>query len=194
MYEYLKGSIEDISPDKVVLGVNGIGYDINISHSTFEGLKDKKEAKIFVWLHVKEDDMTLYGFSEKNERTLFLLLNTVNGISAASSRAILSQLSPSNLISAILNSDVVTIKSLKGVGEKKAQKIVIELKDKVAKLDFSDMLPGTLQSPNRGEALAALLALGYNRPVASKAVEKVISENGSDLSVEDIIKQALKLV
>ncbi len=191
MIDYITGQIVEINPTYVVVETAGIGYFINISLFTFEQIKDKKEVKLFVHQIIREDSFTLYGFETRDERDIFRLLISVSGIGAATARLMLSSLSPDEIRRAIVQADVQLIKSVKGIGLKTAQRIIVDLKDKV---DIKQKDTVVLESnTNRDEAMEALVVLGFNRKAVEKAVNKVLKDN-PQASVEFIIKQAIKIL
>ncbi len=195
MYEFIEGSVEHANPAFVVINVGGIGYHLFISINTFEQIKTLKHVRMLTHLAIKEDAHSIYGFFDEQERQLFRHLILVNGVGTNTARMILSGQTPASIISAISTGNIAMLKSVKGVGPKTAQRIVIELQDKVMKLST----PGELASfpghagKQADEALLALLALGFPRSTAEKVIQK-ISGHSPSLSVEDIIKQALKLL
>ncbi len=195
MYEFIEGSIEHVNPAFVIINNNGIGYHILTSINTYEKIKSLKQVRILVHQAIKEDAHTLYGFAESLERDLFRLLITVNGVGTNTARMILSGQSLPGIVSAISNGNLNMLKSVKGVGPKTAQRIIIELQDKVVRLtspDVNDYM-GNATGKAFEEALAALLALGFPRVPTEKVLAK-IHEHNEVHTVEDIIKQALKLL
>lgn len=195
MYEFIEGKVEHANPAFVVLNVNGIGYHLFISINTFEQIKTLKQIRLLTHLAIKEDAHSLYGFFDEQERQLFRQLILVNGVGTNTARLILSGQTPAAIISAISTGNIAMLKSVKGVGPKTAQRIIIELQDKVMKLSTPGELsqfPGQSGKQNE-EALLALLALGFQRAAAEKVIQKISSHNPS-LTVEDMIKQALKLL
>ncbi len=198
MYEYLEGKIAEANPAYTVLEVNGVGYLLNTSLFTYSHLQDKSGAKVFTHLVVREDDQQLFGFSTKQERMLFRSLISVSGVGANTARLILSGYSPDEIITAITTENVKLLQSIKGIGAKSAQRIVIDLKDKLAKEDYITEEKYT-QSHNTliNDALTALTSLGFNRKQAEKALDKAFTghkDTGSALSVEGLIREALKLL
>ncbi len=189
MIEYLSGTIAEINPTYVVVDVSGVGYFLNISLFTFEQIKDKKEVKIFVHQIIREDSFTLYGFADKDEREIFRLLISVSGIGAATARLMLSSLKPDEIRTAIVTGDVQLIKSVKGIGLKTAQRIIVDIKDKVDSKSRDTLIVGS--ESNRNEAIDALVVLGFSRKAVEKAVHKVLSAN-PQASVEYIIKESFK--
>lgn len=195
MYEFIEGSVEQVNPAFVVVNNGGIGYHILISINTFEQIKHLKQLRLFVHLAIKEDAHTLFGFFEDSERELFRLLITVNGVGTNTARMILSGQSIASILSAISNGNLALLKAVKGVGPKTAQRIIIELQDKMGRFMASDKYELNGKPVNRvyDEALQALQALGFARNVSEKVISK-IQEHDPNLSIEDIIKQALKLL
>jgi Holliday junction DNA helicase RuvA len=191
MIAHLQGRLVEKTPTDVVIDCNGVGYQVNISLHTFSLLPDSENIKLYTFLQVKEDAHTLFGFAEKAERELFKLLLSVSGVGAGTARTILSSLDPKNIIHSIGSGDVGTIQSIKGIGAKTAQRVILDLKDKVLKLYDLEEVSGAGYNTNRDEALSALEVLGFNKKLAEKAIEKIVKENPS-ATVETIIKQALK--
>lgn len=196
MFDFFEGLVAEINPAYVVINCNGVGYQLHISIFTYEQLKDKQKTKIFAHLSVKEDSHTLFGFSTENERNLFKLLITVNGVGPSTARMVLSSFSPDDITSAIISGNVSLLKSVKGVGPKTAQRIVIDLQDKMGKVSLQTgggmKQSGSYQSFE--EALKALQALGFARNQAEKALLSVTNNNTVTLSIEDMIKKSLKIL
>ncbi|CAM3732458.1 Holliday junction branch migration protein RuvA [Flavobacterium gelidilacus] len=191
MITHIQGKLVEKTPTEVVIDCNGVGYHINISLHTFSLLPDSENLKLYTFLQVKEDSHSLYGFIEKQERELFKLLISVSGIGANIARTMLSSLSPTNIIQAIASNDVATIQSIKGIGAKTAQRVILDLKDKVLKTYSLDEVSTSNYNTNKEEALSALEVLGFIRKNAEKVIDKIINEN-PNATVENIIKQALK--
>jgi Holliday junction DNA helicase RuvA len=191
MITHIQGRLVEKSPTNVVIDCAGVGYDINISLHTYSLLPERENIMLFTYLHIKEDGHTLFGFVEKSEREIFKLLISVSGIGTGIARTMLSSLSPKQIIEAIASSDVATIQSAKGIGAKTAQRVILDLKEKVLKVYDLDEISTLTDNTNKSEALSALEVLGFNRKLAEKAVEKVLKDTPS-ASVENIIKQALK--
>lgn len=193
MLEYISGNIVEINPTYVVIDNNGLGYFINISLNAFTALQNEPKAKIFVYEVIREDAHTLFGFINKHERELFLLLISVSGVGANTARMILSSLNPAELEQVIATENVNSLKSVKGIGGKTAQRIIVDLKDKI-KAPSNSLL---VQNPNTNqayqEALAALVMLGFSQQLSQKALTKLFSEQ-TNLTVEDAIKKALKMM
>jgi Holliday junction DNA helicase RuvA len=191
MIAHLQGRLVEKTPTDVVIDCNGVGYQVHISLHTFSLLPDSESIKLYTFLQVKEDAHTLFGFVEKAERELFKLLLSVSGVGASTARTMLSSLDPKQIIHSIGTGDLVTIQSIKGIGAKTAQRVILDLKDKVLKLYDLDEVSVAGYNTNREEALSALEVLGFNKKLAEKAIEKIVKEN-QGASVETIIKQALK--
>jgi len=191
MIHHLKGKLVEKNPTYVIVECGGVGYFVNISLHTFSSLTDSELITIYTHLQVKEDSHTLFGFSEKSERAIFRLLLSVSGIGASTARTMLSSLSPAQTRDAIANGDVATIQSVKGIGAKTAQRVILDLRDKVLKVYDIDEVSHNSNNTNKEEALSALEVLGFPRRQAEKAVDKVLLQD-PDLSVENIIKLALK--
>ena len=192
MITQLQGKLVEKNPTHVVIDCHGVGYFVNISLHTYSALPEGEAIKLYTYLQIKEDAHTLYGFLTKTEREVFVLLLSVSGVGASTARTMLSSLTAAHVRSAIINGDVATIQAVKGIGAKTAQRVVLDLKDKMLKLqDFEEVSISTLNT-NKEEALAALEVLGFVRKQAEKVVDSIIKSNSEELSVEEIIKQALK--
>ena len=192
MISFLKGKKDYIDPTKLVLDVNGVGYDINISLRTFSSLKDKDDIFIHTHLNVKEDSHTLYGFNSINEKETFLSLLSINGVGPSTAIMILSSLSALELKKAIINSDTNKIKSVKGIGLKTAQRIILELKDKISVEGIdSDKISSVYDNTTRDEALSALSSLGISKNVVEHHIDSILEAN-KDINLEDLIKEVLK--
>ena len=193
MIEYIKGNIAEITPTEVILECYGIGYNILISLQTYEGLNGKSEAKIYIHHYLREDEELYYGFATKDERELFRLLIGVSGIGASTARMMLSSLTTDEIRNAILAEDLNKIKSIKGIGTKSAQRLILELKDKVVKGEGSENTVLFSSSSNSAaeEATTALVMLGFTKPNVNKAISAVLKESPS-ASLEELIKLSLK--
>jgi Holliday junction DNA helicase RuvA len=191
MIAHLQGRLVEKTPTEVIIDCNGVGYQVNISLHTYTLLPDSENIKLFTFLQIKEDAHTLFGFVEKAERELFKLLLSVSGVGASTARTMLSSLEPKQIIQAIASGDVVTIQSIKGIGTKTAQRVILDLKDKVLKVYDLEEVSVSGYNTNKEEALSALEVLGFNKKAAEKVVEKIVRENPG-ITVETIIKQALK--
>lgn len=190
MITHIKGRLVEKSPTELVIDCNGIGYLVNISLNTFSLISDSEAISLYTHLQVKEDSHTLFGFFDKSERNLFRKLISVSGIGASTARTMLSSLNPQEIQRAILTENVSTIQSVKGIGLKTAQRVIIELKDKVNLADSSGEISISSLNQNREEALSALEVLGYSRKQTSKVVDELIN-NDPEISVEKIIKNSL---
>lgn len=196
MISYLKGKIVEKNPAYVVLETAaGIGFYVNISVATYSQLKYNEEVKMLTYFIVKEDAQTLYGFLEEEERELFKLLISVNGIGPNTARLILSSMSVGEVLNAIATENVKAIQSVKGIGAKTAQRVVIELKDKTKKMELTNSSKiSVAYNNNKYDALTALIALGFPKAGAESVLDKVIKADGIDLTVEELIKKSLKLL
>ena len=192
MISFLKGNKVEIDVSKVVIDVNGVGYKVNISLRTFTKIKDLNNLHIFTHLHVKEDAHTLYGFYNKRERNTFLSLISISGVGPSTAIVILSSLSADELKLAILDSDVNKIKSVKGIGLKTAERIILELKDKINIDEIEDIkLSNNIGNTIRDEALSALSSLGISKNVVEHHIDSILEAN-KDINLEDLIKEILK--
>ena len=193
MYDYIKGLLVETTPTQAVVEAGGIGYRLEISLQTFTDIQNLKEVKLYIYYYVKEDIAMWYGFASKEERYMFSLLLNVNGVGPNTARMILSSLSTDELKTAIATGDVNKIKAVKGIGLKTAQKLIIELKDKVSKGGDTLALPlgETAKSPVAEEALGVLVMLGFKKPDSEKVIGDILRQMPSS-SVEQIIKLALK--
>lgn len=193
MYEFLRGEIADLNPALAVVDVGGVGYAVHISLNTFTALNRQKNAKIFTHQIVRDDAHILYGFATVTERELFRSLLSVNGVGAATALMMLSSLSSDEIASAITSENVSLLKSVKGIGLKTAQRIIIELKDKLGKMSVTGQILIPSDNTISNEALSALVMLGFMRKDAEKAIAGILKEN-PELNVETVIKQALKRI
>ncbi|MGZ9734384.1 Holliday junction branch migration protein RuvA [Flavobacterium sp. GNP002] len=191
MIAHLQGKLVEKSPTHIIIDCGGVGYHVNISLHTYSLLPNTDFIKVYTHLQIKEDAHTLFGFVEKSEREIFKMLLSVSGIGASIARTMLSSLDPKQITNAIASGDVVTIQSIKGIGSKTAQRVILDLKDKVLKLYDLDEVSMSQSNTNRDEALSALEVLGFLRKSSERVVEKIVKED-PDASVESIIKKALK--
>ncbi|GGG54399.1 Holliday junction ATP-dependent DNA helicase RuvA [Croceivirga lutea] len=191
MITHLNGKLVEKAPTHAIVECGGVGYFLNISLHTFSQLSSDENIKIYTHLLIREDAHTLYGFAGKAEREIFKLLISVSGIGASTARTMLSSLSPEQIKNAIAGGDVATIQGVKGIGAKTAQRVIVDLKDKILKVYDIDEVSVSQNNTGKEEALSALEVLGFTRRLAEKVVDKIISQDSS-LSVENIIKQALK--
>jgi len=193
MYDYISGKLVEKSPTRVIIDNQGIGYVVNISLNTFGKIKDKEAIKLFVHFVVREDAQIFYGFADDNERKLFRALISVSGVGANTARLVLSSLTTDEAFSAITSGDAGVLQSVKGIGGKTAQRIVVDLKDKLLKAGITGDKVDFSHNTLKDEALSGLLILGFNKSVASKAIEKVMKQTAVE-SVEALIKEALKIL
>jgi Holliday junction DNA helicase RuvA len=191
MIDYIKGEITQITPTFLTMETGGIGYFINISLTTFSKLEGKKDFKILVHEVIREDSHLLFGFADIVERDIFRLLISVSGVGANTARMMLSSLSPAEIEKAILGSEADILKSVKGIGLKTAQRIIVDLKDKLGKHAGSGEIFTFSDNTKREEALSALVMLGFAKSTILKVLDKIVREE-KNLTVEDIIKRALK--
>tara|TARA_B100001248_G_scaffold214328_1_gene168916 strand:- start:163 stop:744 length:582 start_codon:yes stop_codon:yes gene_type:complete len=191
MITHLKGKLVEKSPTNVVIEVNGIGYWVNISLTTFSQIPDNENIKLYTHLQIKEDSHSLYGFYSKREREIFRLLISVSGVGTSTARTMLSSLDPQQVVEAISSNNVSIVQSVKGIGSKTAQRLIIELRDKILKIYDLDETYVNSNNTTREEALSALEVLGINKKSSERLVDNIIKEN-QDISVEEIIKETLK--
>jgi len=192
MIHHIKGRLVEKSPTHAIIEASGIGYFLNISLITFSKLGNDENCTLYTHLSIKEDAHTLYGFVEKSEREIFRQLISVNGVGASTARIMLSSMTAEEITTAIITSDVNALKSIKGIGAKSAQRIIVDLKDKLGKIDSIEQNILTFaNNTNRDEALSALLALGFIKNSVEKVLNKVLKAQ-PDLDVENLIKEALK--
>ena len=192
MITQLQGKLVEKNPTHVVIDCHGVGYFVNISLNTYSALPEGEAIKLYTYLQIKEDAHTLYGFLTKAEREVFVLLLSVSGVGASTARTMLSALTAAQVRNAIINGEVATIQAVKGIGAKTAQRVVLDLKDKMLKLQDFEEVPMNAVSTHKEEALVALEVLGFMRKQAEKVVDIIIKSSSEVLSVEEIIKQALK--
>lgn len=198
MIEFIEGKVEELTPTQAVLLTRGgVGYDLNISLFTFSALQNREEARLYVHEAIREDAYLLYGFSGKQERELFLMLISVPGIGGASARMILSSFSPAELVEIISSGNDSLLKKVKGIGAKTAQRIIVDLHDKIAKTKSDDnplnLSAGIQSGKVADEALQAMTALGFVQSAAQKVVTSILKEQ-PDMSVEAVIREALKRI
>lgn len=195
MFAYLKGKLAFQDPTYVVIDVQGVGYEVKISLNTFSKIKDQESIQLFTYFHVKEDIQALYGFADLHEKGIFQHLISISGVGPSTGLMVLSSLSPHEVEEAIMGEDVRTIQGVKGIGAKTAQRIILELKDKIGKSALSGDLiniPSSGRNAIRNEALAALVTLGINKAAAQKSIDKILKERSGEISLEELIKLALK--
>ncbi len=199
MIEFLSGNIAELTPTCAVIECNGVGYIASISLNTFSALEGQQRAKLFIHEAIREDAYQLFGFATTAEREVFRLLTSVSGVGAATARVIVSAMSPAELQNAITSGDTITIKGVKGIGLKTAERIIVELKDKISKLGIAPDGATTAAQPLaaangvKDEALQALEVLGYNKTQAAKVIDKILADN-PDLKVEGVVRAAFRLL
>ncbi|MFK5884044.1 MAG: Holliday junction branch migration protein RuvA [Candidatus Izemoplasma sp.] len=193
MYDYIKGEIKEISPTHIILDNNGIGYFVNISINTYSKFSGKESGIILIHELIREDAHQLYGFFDKKERDLFLLLISVSGVGANTARVMLSSLSPDEIKSAIIHGNINLLKSIKGIGAKSAERIIVDLRDKVGKIQDGDQNIVSLDNTIKQEALSALVMLGFPKAKVDNFLNKILKEN-NNLTVENLVKEALKRI
>lgn len=192
MIEYIKGTLAELNPTEAIVENNGIGYNTLISLQTYEEINGKSEVKLYIHHYLRENEELYYAFATKDERQLFRLLISVSGIGAATARMMLSSMTSDEITNAILTEDINKIKSIKGIGLKSAQRLIIELKDKVGKTSgISPTLPGLSSNTTVEEATTALVMLGFAKPNVNKVLSAIVKEK-PDMSLEEMIKMALK--
>jgi Holliday junction DNA helicase RuvA len=191
---YLNGEITHKTPAFIYVDCHGVGYHVNISLNTYSKIENLQKIKIFTYLAIKEDDHSLYGFFDDDERSLFILLISVSGIGVNTARVILSYMNPDEVRTAIIHENAMALGKVKGIGPKTAKRIILDLKDKVIKESGSEHV--VLFSPEnnliKNEALAALIALGFPKPVVEKSIKFILDKDPNIEQVEDLIKQVLK--
>ena len=190
MITHIKGRLTEKTPTYVVIDCNGIGYKLNISLQTYSNIKEE-DCSLFTHLSVKEDSHTLYGFSDEDERTLFRNLISVSGVGPSTAQVVLSTFTPKETCQYIISADVAALQSVKGIGGKTAQRIIIDLKDKLGKGITTADIPLYQNNDLRSEALSALVALGFSKKVAEQKVDNTLRESSEDISVEALVKSAL---
>ncbi|MCF6184476.1 MAG: Holliday junction branch migration protein RuvA [Bacteroidales bacterium] len=193
MFEYISGNITEITPTYIIIDTGNIGYFVNISLQTHSKVSGKERFKIYIHQIIREDTNALYGFADKSERNIFRLLISVSGIGANTARIMLSSLSANEVKNAIRTDDVTTLQSVKGIGAKTAQRVIIDLKDKINKAETDDDSGIAFTNSIPEEALSALTMLGFPKTKAEKAVNKIYTSN-SNITVEELVKNALKIL
>ena len=195
MIAFLKGRLVHREPSHVVIDVNGVGYQVNISLQTFSAIKEQENIMLYTHLNVREDAHVLFGFSSESEKRLFQQLIAVNGVGPSTAIVMLSFMNNNELKSAIIREDAAALQAIKGIGGKTAQRVIIDLKDKLKKESWEETQPVISMGPHntlRKEALSALLTLGLPKAVAEKSVDAVLKKSGNTITLEDLVKQALK--
>jgi Holliday junction DNA helicase RuvA len=194
MIAYLKGKLVYKDPTHAIVEVNGIGYQVGISLHTFSQIKDREDIQLSTYLQVREDAHLLFGFATESEKQMFQQLISVNGVGPSTAMVVLSYLPPDELKAAILNEDAVALQSVKGIGGKTAQRLILELKDKLKKEALENVagVPGMVRNTMRQEALTALVTLGIAKPAAERSIDTILKRAGTAITLEELIKQALK--
>lgn len=192
MYAYIDGKLAFKSPSYVVIDAGGVGYHINISLNTYSLIGNAERCKLYTWLHVKEDGHSLYGFADEGERRLFLHLISISGIGPNTGRMMLSSITPAEIQAAIIGGNVALIQRIKGIGPKSAQRVILELQDKLKKEGPDTLTALPANKTAKDEALSALVMLGFARNAAEKVLDSGIVNNKPDVTVEELIKYALK--
>lgn len=194
MIHHLNGRLIEKSPTHAVIECAGVGYFVNISLHTYSALGDKENVRLLTHLVVREDAHTLYGFHQDDERSVFLKLISVSGVGASTGRMIISSMSPDEVKTAILSGDVKAIQNVKGIGAKTAQRIIVDLQDKIGEVNSGGEIISLGGNTAKLEALSALSSLGFDNTKANKTLESILKQHGTDLPVETLIKMALKLM
>lgn len=192
MIDYIKGEIAELTPASVTIETNGVGYFINISLNTYSALEHKKAEKLFIYESIREDAYQLFGFISKPERDLFILLISVSGIGASTARMILSSMTISELELVISSGNADMLKTVKGIGLKTAQRVIVDLKDKI-KVSGDGITNANINSETANESIAALVMLGFTQVPSQKAVARILKDK-PDSTIEQIIKAALKIL
>lgn len=200
MIEYIRGELAELTPAYAVVEAHGVGYGLSISLNTYSGIQNKKEVKLYVVESIREDAYALFGFSTKQEREMFLLLITVSGVGANTARMILSAMSPAELCNVISSGNEKMLKTVKGIGLRTAQRIIVDLRDKIAVEGIADQMPAAgvaaasaMNNEVRDEAIGALTMLGFSPAPSAKVVSAILTDN-PQLPVEQVVKLALKQI
>ncbi|UEG48491.1 Holliday junction branch migration protein RuvA [Ferruginibacter lapsinanis] len=194
MYAYLQGKFTEKTPTQVYIDINGVGYEVNISLNTYSHIQNLDQGKLFTYLQIKEDGHTLFGFFDKAEKEMFVQLIGVSGVGASTARMMLSGLKPDEISRAILQSNVKLLESIKGIGKKTAERLVLELKDKVGKIATDSNTPSLQAGGLQQDGLNALIALGISRSQAETAIQKIVLSEPNISNLEALIKKALKAI
>ena len=194
MIAFIQGEIDELTPTYVVINTGGVGYHLSISLNTFSKLEGQKTAKVYSHLAVREDAHLLFGFFEKDERSLFRLLISVSGVGGNTALMMLSSMGPHEIQEAIASNNVPALKAIKGIGEKTAKRIILDLKDKISKNLLVENISSPLNNTIREEALSALVALGFAKNGTEKALDKILKNADTQYTVEKLIKVALKSI
>ena len=192
MIAFVRGKFAVKNPAQVIVDVNGVGYECQVSLNTYSAISNKESGQLYTYLHITENNQTLYGFFEVSEKELFTQLISVSGVGAATARMMLSGMKPDEIIKAIVQSNARLLESIKGIGRKTAERLVLELKEKLSKNLNESILVNQVSNKIEVDALNALISLGIPRPNAEKAIKNVVDADNSDIKLEDLIKKALK--
>lgn len=195
MIAFLRGHFVQVTPAKLIVDVGGVGYEVNISLHTYEAISKKESGQLHTYLHLTENSQVLFGFHELQEKELFLHLISVSGVGASTARMMLSGMQPDEIIRAIVQGDARQLEAIKGIGKKSAERLVLELKDKLSKISMNNNPLGGFaisQVNPHQDAIQALISLGIQKAIAEKAVDKTIKAEGDQLNLETLIKAALK--
>lgn len=192
MIAFVRGKFIFKNPAQIIVDVNGVGYECQVSLNTYSAISDKESGQLFTYLHITENNQTLFGFFENSEKELFTQLISVSGVGAATARMMLSGMKPEEIIKAIVQSNAKLLESIKGIGKKTGERLVLELRDKLSKNLNEAILTASVTNKVENDALNALISLGIPRPNAEKAIKNVIDTNDSNLQLEELIKKALK--
>ncbi len=191
MIAFVRGKFVFKTPARVAVDVNGVGYDLQISLNTYSFIANKEEGLLHTYIHLYENGQTMYGFADVTEKEMFLQLISVSGVGAATARMMLSGMRPDEIAKAIVQGNTKQLEGIKGIGKKSAERLIVELRDKLGKHALENPLSGLSVSSFDADAINALIALGISKPMAENAVKKVLVSN-PDIPLEDMIKQALK--
>ena len=192
MIAFVKGNFVRKTPAQVLVDVNGVGYELQISLNTYSSIQNQEKGQLFTYFHVREDAQILFGFFDEAEKNLFVQLISVSGVGAATARMMLSSMKPAELIRAITEGNVRLLESIKGIGKKSAERIVLELKDKFARTPFDSNISTLKNNSLQHDALNALIALGIARPAGEQAIQRVLKADPTLDKIEEVIKKALK--
>ncbi|MCW3114435.1 MAG: Holliday junction helicase RuvA [Segetibacter sp.] len=192
MIAFVRGKFAVKNPAQIIVDVNGVGYECQVSLNTYSAISDQDSGQLFTYVHITENNQTLYGFADLSEKELFTQLISVSGVGAATARMMLSGMKPDEIIRAIVQSNARLLESIKGIGRKTAERLCLELKDKLSKnLNDANLTP-SVANKMENDALNALISLGIPKPNAEKAIKNVIDANGANIPLEELIKRALK--
>jgi Holliday junction DNA helicase RuvA len=189
---FVRGKFAVKNPAQVIVDVNGVGYECQVSLNTYSAISNQESGQLFTYVHITENNQTLYGFADLSEKELFTQLISVSGVGAATARMMLSGMKPDEIIKAIVQSNARLLESIKGIGRKTAERLCLELKEKLSKNLNDAILTSSVSNKVEIDALNALISLGIPKPNAEKALKNVIDTNGSNIQLEDLIKKALK--